>query len=109
MNGSSFRVASGRQCKGPLALRTHRALAVALVVGAHAAAPSTAAAQPSAAETKQPQIAIPSLAPDLKQQLERLGVKLDLSLTGLAQGQDTGSDASAAINARTNRATGTGT
>jgi porin len=109
MNGSSIRVASGRQFKGTLALRTRRALALALVVGAHAAAPSTAAAQPSAAETKQPQIAIPSIAPDLKQQLERLGVKLDLSLTGFAQGQATGSDDSATINALTNRATGTGT
>jgi hypothetical protein len=99
MNGSSIRVASGRQFKGTLALRTRRALALALVVGAHAAAPSTAAAQPSAAETKQPQIAIPSIAPDLKQQLERLGGKLDLSLTGFAQGQATGTDGSGRFDA----------
>jgi hypothetical protein len=54
MNGSSIRVASARQCKGTLALRRCRVLALALMVGAQAAAPSTAAAQPSAAETKQP-------------------------------------------------------
>jgi porin len=111
MNGSSFRVASGRQFKGTLALRTRRALALALalVVGAQAPAQPIASAQPITAEVKQSQAAIPSIAPDFKQQLERLGVKLDLSLTGFAQGQATGSDASAAINALTKRATSTGT
>jgi len=79
------------------------------VVGAHAAALPIATGQPIASATKQPQTAIPSIAPDLKQQLERSGIKLDLVLTGFAQGQITGSDDSATINALTNRATGTGT
>jgi hypothetical protein len=82
---------------------------MALVVGAQAPAQPIASAQPITAEVKQSQASIPSIALDFKQQLERLGVKLDLSLTGFAQGQATGSDASAAINALTNRATGTGT
>jgi porin len=50
----------------------------------------------------------PSIAPDLKQQLERAGIKLNLFLTGLTQGQASGSDGSADINALTNRGTGTG-
>ena len=108
MNDSSFRVASGRQCKGTLALRRRRALALALVVGAEAAAQPIASAQPITAEVKQSQASIPSIAPDFKQQLERLGGKLDLSLIAFAQGQVTGSDASATTNALTGRATGTG-
>ena len=79
------------------------------MVGAQAAAQPTDSAQPIPAKVKQPQTSIPSIAPDFKQQLVRLGVKLDLSLTGFAQGQATGNDASATINSLTGRATGAGT
>ena len=63
--------------------------------------------EPARAQSNAPPV--PSVDPALKQQLERLGVKLDLSLTGFVQGQASGSDDSAAINALTGRATGTGT
>lgn len=63
--------------------------------------------QSSRAQSSGPPVA--SVDPALKQQLERLGIKLDLSLTGFVQGQASGSDDSAAINALTDRATGTGT
>jgi porin len=109
MDAALFRLASGRPFKGTLALRSRRALALTLLAGAHAAALPIATGQPIAEEPKPPQPGIPSIAPDFKQQLERLGVKLDLSLTGFAQGQASGSDGSATINALTNRATGTGT
>jgi porin len=109
VTGPSFRLASDGQFKDTLALRSRRALALALVVGLQAAAQPMASAQPIRAEATQSPIAIPSIAPDLKQQLERLGVQLDLSLTGFVQGQASGSDASATINALTGRATGTGT
>ena len=109
MNPSLFRIAFGRHFKGTVGLRSCRALALILLAGAHAAALPIATGQPIAEEPKPPQPAIPSIPPDLKQQLERLGVKLDLSLTGFAQGQASGSNDSATINALTNRATGTGT
>ena len=63
----------------------------------------------AAARAQSSGAAVPSVDPTLKQQLERLGVKLDLSLTGFLQGQASGSDDSAAIDALTGRATGTGT
>lgn len=83
------------------------------MLGLLVAAVLPAAAQPTADDKPRPAApaapAIPSIAPDLKQQLEQAGVKLDLFLSGFAQGQASGSDTSADINALTNRATGTGT
>jgi porin len=67
------------------------------------------AAQPvSAPSPASPSSTVPSIAPELKQKLERMGVKLDLYVTGSLQTQASGSDASAAINALSDRGTGTG-
>ena len=67
-------------------------------------------APPSAAPTPASVAApgLPSIAPELKQQLQQAGVKLDLYLTGFVQGQASGSNDSASINALTNRGSGTG-
>ena len=51
---------------------------------------------------------IPSIAPDLKQKLRQEGITMDLLLSGFLQGQTSGTDDSAAINALTDRGTGTG-
>jgi porin len=51
---------------------------------------------------------IPSIAPGLKRQLQQAGISLDVVLSGFVQGQASGSDDSADINALTNRGTGTG-
>lgn len=51
---------------------------------------------------------IPSVAPELKQQLQQAGVSLDLVLSGFVQGQASGNNDSTDINALTNRGTGTG-
>lgn len=73
-------------------------------------APVSSAPAPTAPVLSSPAASgLPSVAPEVKEQLEQAGVKLDLFLTGFLQGQASGSDASAEINALTNRATGTGT
>ena len=64
-------------------------------------------AQPGTA-AKSVGLGIPSIAPGLKQQLQQAGIALDVTLSGFVQGQTSGNDDSADINAQTNRGTGTG-
>lgn len=79
----------------------------ALVLVAASSLPAAAQLDP-APSSASPAPSLPSIAPGLKQELEDIGIKLDLYLTGSLQSQAAGSDASAAINALTDRGTGTG-
>ena len=81
--------------------------------------PDFSETQPALISTAQPPVSssaaqksdpvIPSIAADLKQKLQQKGVTLDLILSGFLQEQASGTDDSAAINALTDRGTGTGT
>lgn len=82
----------------------------------HAAAPSESSplaavsgpvTNPSAKTSNASLPQAPSTSPGLKQQLLQAGIKIDLRFSGLVQGQASGSNDSAAINALTGRGTTT--
>ena len=105
-----------QRCLEGLASRLSLAslLLTALLPAAAQQVPAIPAAAPTPADASQPAAApaaapgLPSIAPALKQQLQKAGIKLDLFLTGFVQGQASDNDDSATINALTNRGTGTG-
>lgn len=97
--------------RAPVALIAFRCLARAglpVVLLQTASPPHATAAEPSGSSAPPAPLAVPSVAPSLKQQLEQAGVKLDLYVTGFAQSQASGSDDSATINNLNGRGTGTG-